>query len=62
MIYVKDMSCEHCVATMNKVLKKNKINGEVNLPNKTIKVDSENEAKVIELITEIGYEPVIVEN
>ena len=56
---IEDMSCGHCEKAIKEELKKenSNITVEVNLNNKTVKVDNLADDRVLFLLKEIGYNP-----
>lgn len=56
---VDDMTCAHCEKAIKSELKKgdSKINVEVDLKSKTVKVENLPDDRVIFLLKEIGYSP-----
>lgn len=54
---VKEMSCQHCVERITKVLEAANINFEVSLETKTVKIDGDEEIirKAVEELDDIGF-------
>ncbi len=59
-IRVPDMSCDHCVARINKTLGEENLKFKVSLDNKTVEVDGDDAAvdKAIAALDDAGFEPV----
>lgn len=59
---VEDMHCGKCVERIERALTKERIEHNVNLPEKTVTIDDhENGIKrVVEILDELGFEAVIV--
>ncbi|MDD4083011.1 MAG: heavy-metal-associated domain-containing protein [Sphaerochaetaceae bacterium] len=55
---VKNMSCEHCVKRINEALDKAKIKHEIDLSNKSVKVEADKIRllEVFDILEAIGYE------
>ena len=55
---VKNMSCEHCVKRINEALDSAKIKHEINLSNKTVKVEADKIEllEVFDILETLSYE------
>jgi len=57
-VTVPDMSCSHCVLTIQKSLLVNGLNAQVSLLEKTVTFNNERDMeKIIEAIKKVGYTP-----
>ncbi len=60
MIKVDDMHCIHCKMTIEKALKRKRINAEVDLENKQVKLaDEADKDKALQAIKDCGFNPTI---
>lgn len=57
-LFVKDMSCQHCVMKINKALQGANIQGQVDLQTKT--VSTNDPEKALPVLAKIGYPAVKV--
>jgi copper chaperone len=56
-IKVSDMTCNHCVAKIQKELIFNQIKGKIDLPTKTVEVSDADLEKAVSVIKKAGYTP-----
>lgn len=57
-VTVPDMSCNHCVMTIQKALLVNGLNAQVNLVDKSVTFKNEKDLeKVLEAVKKAGYNP-----
>jgi copper chaperone CopZ len=56
-IKVNDMTCNHCVAKIQKELIFNQIKGKIDLPTKTVEVPDLDAEKAVLVIKKAGYTP-----
>lgn len=56
-IKVMDMTCNHCVAKIQKELLINQVKSKIDLASKTVEVDDDKKDKAIHLIKQAGYTP-----
>jgi len=61
-LYIEDMSCEHCVKRITECLSDLELSFEVDLANKLVKIDGcENcVAKAQKALSDVGYDSVVV--
>ncbi|CCV64464.1 preddicted heavy metal transport/detoxification protein [Alteracholeplasma palmae J233] len=58
-ITVTDMSCQHCVAKINKALLTKGVVGKIDLAGHTVSVKEADEEKALVAIEEAGYTPTL---
>lgn len=54
---VHDMSCQHCVDRINKILEENNIEANVDLAKREVSISNDSDIhKTVELLSDLGYE------
>jgi len=57
-LVVKDMDCNHCVASINSALESEKITAQISLDQQTVIIDEDDVSLAINVIEQAGYHPV----